>query len=35
MKNILHKIKQEFLKVLPPTIFFFFAFKTSSPSPPS
>jgi hypothetical protein len=26
MKNILHKIKQEFLKVLPPTIFFFFAF---------
>ena len=26
MKNILQKIKQEFLKVLPPTIFFFFAF---------
>jgi len=26
MKNILQKIKQEFLRVLPPTIFFLFAF---------
>jgi hypothetical protein len=26
MTNILHKFKQEFLKVLPPTIFFFFTF---------
>jgi hypothetical protein len=26
MKNILHKLKREFLHVLPPTIFFFFAF---------
>ena len=26
MTHILHKFKQEFLKVLPPTIFFFFTF---------
>jgi hypothetical protein len=26
MTNILHKFKQEFMKVLPPTIFFFFTF---------
>jgi hypothetical protein len=26
MTNVLHKIKHEFLQVLPPTIFFFFAF---------